>query len=414
MTPELPYLNGAARTRRPKVGIICDLLDERWYSMDLVAEMLLANLEERFNAEVTAVRLRPGFVKRATILPGLDRSRSARNLDRLLNRYWYFPRYLASNARGLDAFHIVDHSYAHLVHCLPARNVIVTCHDLDAIRCIVDPTAARRSMPFRAIAQRILAGLRKAALVTCVSNATRDELVNRGIVPAERTLVVHNGVDPVFSPIGDVCAERQADALLGAGGSSRIDILHVGSTIARKRIDILLRSFAAVRKSLSNARLIRVGGPFDHAQSELLRELDLTDSVIVLPFLDRRTLTAVYRRAAMLVLPSEREGFGLPIVEALACGTPVIASDLPALREVGGTAAVYCPVGDVPRWSAAMLALAAEPLARPETSRRRRQQGLAQAAKFSWSAYAAKMVELYRQVASPHRGSEYRQARGAL
>ena len=92
MAPELPYPAGAASTRRPKVGIICDLLDERWYSMDLVPEMLLANLEECFSAEVTAVRLRPGFVKRATIVPGLDRSRSARNLDRLLNRYWYFPR----------------------------------------------------------------------------------------------------------------------------------------------------------------------------------------------------------------------------------------------------------------------------------------------------------------------------------
>ena len=63
------------------------------------------------------------------------------------------------------------------------------------------------------------------------------------------------------------------------------------------------------------------------------------DAIVVLPFVDRATLAAVYRRAALALLPSEREGFGLPLVEALACGTPVVASDIPVLREVGGDAA---------------------------------------------------------------------------
>ena len=82
--------------------------------------------------------------------------------------------------------------------------------------------------------------------------------------------------------------------------------------------------------------------------------------LVELPFVDRTTLAALYRRATLALLPSEREGFGLPLVESLACGTPVVASDIPALREVGGSAASYCPVADVSAWRDRILALVAE------------------------------------------------------
>ena len=72
-----------------------------------------------------------------------------------------------------------------------------------------------------------------------------------------------------------------------------------------------------------------------------------------MPFLEPAVLAALYRRAALVLMPSEAEGFGLPLVEAMACATPVIASDIPVLREVGAEAAVYCAVADVPAWSAA-------------------------------------------------------------
>lgn len=389
----------AAREREPRVGIVCDLLEEHWHSMDHVADMLLANLRNRFYSEAIAVRLRPNFANRFSAVPGFGSSKLSRNVDRLLNRFWYFPRYLALNAQGFDVFHIVDHSYAHLVHSLSDSPVIVTCHDLDAIRCILDPATAPHSIVMRAMAKQILTGMQKAALVACASNATRAELIDHGIVPLQRTVVVHNGVDATFAPTPDLPADRQADALLGDRCPDRVDILHVGSTISRKRIDVLLQSFAAVRDAYPNARLIRVGGSFDRAQSELLRCLDLADSVNVLPFLNRRTLAAVYRRAALLLLPSEGEGFGLPIIEAMACGTPVIASALPALREVGGEAAVYCSVGNVSQWAEAIRVLIEERRDQPGASRDRRQRGLEQAAKFSWSAYAASMLQLYREFA---------------
>ncbi len=132
-------------------------------------------------------------------------------------------------------------------------------------------------------------------------------------------------------PSADIDAAR----LLGPRGGF-VDLLHVGSTIARKRIDVLLRVFDSLRSAHRQLRLMRVGGPFTAAQQALVRELGLGDAVVVLPALDRSTLASVYRRSALLLMPSEREGFGLPVLEALACGTPVVASDVAALREVGG------------------------------------------------------------------------------
>ena len=127
--------------------------------------------------------------------------------------------------------------------------------------------------------------------------------------------------------------------------------------------------------------------------------MGLSDSIIELPFLSRPLLAALYRRASLVVLPSDREGFGLPVVEAMACGTPVVASSIPALREVGGTATAYCVPGEIPGWVDTIAALIGQKQTDPHGWEARRQACLAAAARFDWSRYAAKMTELYTQVA---------------
>jgi glycosyltransferase involved in cell wall biosynthesis len=132
----------------------------------------------------------------------------------------------------------------------------------------------------------------------------------------------------------------------------------------------------------------------------LVDRLGLTSSIIVLPVLDRDVLAAVYRRAALVLLPSAREGFGLPVIEAMACGTPVVASDLDVLREVGGDTATYCALGDVPAWTDRCIDLLNERQQHPERWAERRSQCIGQAAKFTWAEYTEKMVELYRAVSA--------------
>jgi glycosyltransferase involved in cell wall biosynthesis len=137
---------------------------------------------------------------------------------------------------------------------------------------------------------------------------------------------------------------------------------------------------------------------FTPEQQRLAKQLGIEAAIVVLPQLERNVLAAVYRRAAVVLLPSEREGFGLPVVEALACGTFVVASDLPVLREVGGDAAGYAPVGDLIGWTEKIVELLRERELQTPAGTERTVAGLAQARKFSWTEYANKMVQLYREI----------------
>jgi glycosyltransferase involved in cell wall biosynthesis len=385
----------------PRVGIICDFAEENWPSMDLVGDMLVRNLSEQYASSVRAERIRPSMARRISCLPLLKSSRLAFNADRFLGRFMHYPRWLQEVSSDFDLYHIVDHSYAHLTHYLPADRTVITCHDLDAFRCLLSPTRNRPRRTLEALARHVVAGFRRAAWMTCDTAATRDELAAHHLFPPERITVVPNGVHPSCSVQPDPGADAAATRLLGREVGETIEILHVGSTIARKRIDVLLRVFAEVRRQFPHARLVRVGGPFTPAQSHLSRQLKLAECVNVLPPLERPILAAVYRRAALVLQPSEAEGFGLPVIEAMACGTPVVASDIPALREVGGTAVVYCPVGEIESWTRSAIALLRERDRQPEKWLARRDAGIHQAEKFSWADYADAMVGIYHRLVAP-------------
>ena len=397
---DLPRAGGRgarAEARPPRVAVVCDLREENWHSMNLVADMLLARTEEGALG-VETVRVCPPMRRRFS--RGAAAGRRS-NADRLANRFWDYPRHLRARRAEFDLFHLVDHSYAQLLHHLPAGRAVVTCHDLDTFRCLLEPEAEPRPAPFRAMARRVLEGFRLAARVACDSRATRDELLAHGLFPAGRLTVIPNGVHPAFGAGPDPRADAQVARLLGPAGDGAVELLHVGSTIARKRVDVLLRVFAALRREFPRARLVRAGGAFTRGQEALVEELKLRDAVVVLPYLEPELLAAVYRRAALALQPSEREGFGLPVVEALACATPVVASDLAVLREVGGddgAAVTFRPVADVDAWADAAARLLRERAAEPASWRARRAAALAQASHFTWEAYAARTVALYREV----------------
>lgn len=377
-----------------RVAIVADYAEEGWPSMDLVADMLFAHLQRRHRATITPTLVRPRMPRRLGRVIGNSRLST---IDRILARQWDYPRALRPLRQSFDLFHIVDHTYAHLTSELPADRTVVTCHDVDAFRSVLQPGDEPRSAPYRWMANRILTGLRRAARIACVSEATRDALLSLAGVPASRLVVIPNGADTGGFPDADIEADHEAAQILGPRG--RVELLHVGSTIERKRIDVLLDVFAAVRRVKPDARLIRVGGPFTGEQRVHARSLGISDAIAVLPFLDRVTLAAVYRRAVVALLPSEREGFGLPIVEALACGTPVIASDIPVLREVGADAVTFAPVADVPAWRDAILQLLDERDRDPAGWAARKTRGLERASDFSWSRYADDVAELYRSLA---------------
>jgi glycosyltransferase involved in cell wall biosynthesis len=379
--------------------------------MDLVADMLLSHLQADYSDAVEAFRICPPMRRRFTRERSAMRGQKAEignhtlhlapklfNADRVLNRFWDYPRLARRRKSEFDLFHVIDHSYGQLLYELPPERTVINCHDLDTFQCLLNPAEEPRSVFFRKMMSRTLSGFRQAARVTCVSSTTRDELLEYKLVAPERAVVIRNGVHPSCSTKPNLPADQEATRLLGQANGAAVEILHVGSTIPRKRIDLLLRIFAGVRADFPQARLIRVGGPFTREQEELINKLGIAKGIAVLPRLEPNLLAAVYRRAAILLQPSEREGFGLPVVEAMACGTSVVASDLPVMREVGGAAALYCPLGDVSSWSETIVRLLVDRKAKTQSWLDRRDAGIAQARKFSWAEYAKQMVSLYNEL----------------
>jgi glycosyltransferase involved in cell wall biosynthesis len=360
-----------------RLAVIPDYPEEGWPSMDLAAEMLL-----REASGVEAVRVCPPFRRRLMRLPWLGRKRVAYNADRLLNRHLDLPRHLRRRAGDFDLFHVVDHTYAQVVHALPPGGAGVFCHDLDAFRCLLEPAREPRPAWFRAMARPALTGLQAAAVVFYSTTAVREQIERHGLIDPARLVQAPYGVSPEFAPGGPVPSDTPPY------------LLHVGTCIPRKRIDVLLDVFAAARGRVPGLRLVKVGGEWSAGQRERIARLGLADVIEHRVNLDRTEVARCYQGAALVLLPSEAEGFGLPVIEALACGAVVVASDLPVLREVGGDAVVYRPVGDVAAWAETVVELLAHPERAPGRAARLSRAGL-----YTWARHAETIVSAYRRLA---------------
>ncbi len=372
-----------------RLGVVRDARVERWPSMDLCADQLLAQLPPT----VAATDLDAPFRRRAQMLPILGRRTAAFNADRALHRHVALPRFLRRRAADFDFFHIVDHSYAHAVLALPPGRAGVYCHDLDAFRSLLEPEREPRPWWFRWLARRTLRGLQTAALVFHNSTEVGRQLTDSGLVPATRLVHAPLGVAAEFT-----AAETGQVELPAPGWPTGPYLLHVGSHLPRKRIDVLLDVFAAVRAKHPGVRLVQVGPPWSAAAAGRIERLGVGAAVVQFSGLSRGQLAALYRRAAAVLVPSAAEGFGLPVIEALACGAAVVASDLPVLREVGGAAVVFRSVADVPAWAAAVAALLIDPAQAPPPDVR-----IAQAARFTWTAHARVIADAYGRLAAEGR-----------
>jgi glycosyltransferase involved in cell wall biosynthesis len=366
-----------------RLGIASDFREEKWPSMDLVADMLLHEIREGRAGDVEGESLCPAFKKRFMRLPLAGKSGIAFNADRLLNRMRDYPRHFAKAASDFDCFHICDHAYANLCHVLPPERTGVFCHDLDTFRCLFEPQKERRPRWFKSMMRRVLSGIQKAALVFHTTLEIRRQILLHGIVDEAQLVQAPYGVSPIFSSGESFNSPRQS--------SARPYILHVGSCIPRKRIDVLLDVFFAIRKSHPELRLFQVGGEWSSEQRAQLSRLNLVSDAEQTGRMTQEQIATLYRGARMVLQPSDAEGFGLPVAEALACGAVVVASSIAALQEVGGGAVTYCAPGDVGAWVAAVDRILNNPDSAPSLSAR-----LAQASRFSWTTHARTICDAYR------------------
>lgn len=287
-----------------------------------------------------------------------------------------------------------------LIHC-PAFVVplwcpcpsVVTVHDLTALIFPrhFDP---RWRMYVNAMMPHVL---RLVSAVICVSANTKQDLLKFYKVSHAKVHVVHNGVDRQRFHPGvtlDHGWARQAGLRDGY-------LLHVGTFSYRKNIPTLLRAIAHLRSKgkWGTRQLVLAGSErsgMKGAQEiyETLRELDLESSVIVTGHVPDEHVPGLYAHASVLVMPSLYEGFGFPVLESMAVGTPVIASDTSSLPEVGGDAAIYFP----PRDELALASAIEDVLEKKAVADELQRKGLVRAAQFSWQRCAEETVKVYRSI----------------
>jgi glycosyltransferase involved in cell wall biosynthesis len=260
----------------------------------------------------------------------------------------------------------------------PARDtpLVVTVHDLAFLR--HPEVFPRRGVEFH---RRGLAlAYREAAVVIAISHFTRSELITCGF-DAGRVHVAPLAIAVPPAPPDDVI-----DARVAAIGVEPPYVLSVGTIEPRKGLDTLAAAVAKIRAHRPEVTLV-LAGPTGWLS---VPGLD-GDGIRRLGKVDEPTLDALYRRAEVCALPSRYEGFGLPVLEAMARGCPVVASDGTALTEVVGLAGRLVPPDDVPAWTGALDEVLGDAGLRADLSVR----GHRRAAEFSWAATAGAHVEAY-------------------
>jgi glycosyltransferase involved in cell wall biosynthesis len=236
---------------------------------------------------------------------------------------------------------------------------------------------------------------RRASAIIAVSQATKDDLVQLYGLDRAKISVVHEAAAPHFAP----ASPAQIASIRTRYGLPDRYVLHVGTIEPRKNLDRLLEAFQRLRAAGEDVKLVIVGSKGWLFQSffQCLEELDLGDAVRLPGYVPDVDLPAIYSGARLVAVPSLYEGFGLPVLEAMACGAPVVCSNSSSLPEVGGDAARYFEPTDVAAMVDAIQTVWRDGALRGQM----RQDGLARAARFSWTRAAEETMAVYDQLLSP-------------
>lgn len=312
--------------------------------------------------------------------------RSALLDERWLYRLWYrlrLPLPVQLVTGRVDLFHSPDFVLPPVNGRIPT---LVTVHDLSFLH--YPDTFPPKLVAY--LNKVVPWSIGRATHVLADSAATKRDLVAMWQVPAEKVTVLYCGVHERFRPITDAAALDAVRAKYGLADAPYL--LSVGTVQPRKNYRLLIRAFAPVAARWPHNLII--GGGKGWLSDDLMQEvraLGLNGRVRFIGFVDDDDLPALYSAATLFLFPSLYEGFGLPLLEAMACGVPVVSSDASSLPEVVGETAVLLSPHDPQPWTAALLALLADEERRTALAAAGRQQ----AQRFSWETAAGQLLDMY-------------------
>jgi glycosyltransferase involved in cell wall biosynthesis len=362
---------------------------DRQESMQRFADCLLRDLP-RHGVSVELIRPAVWFGRRPTG-SGLDKWLA------YLDKFVLFPPVLRRRIQRAPSgtiIHVADHSNSVYLRDEFESRQMATCHDLLAVRgALGEPTDCPASPTGRLLQRMILRGLGKAALVVCDSTATENDF-RRLTDGRRRSRVVWIGLNGPFHKL----ATEESVLRLAPTGEALLDtpfLLLVGSSLRRKNREFALHLLARLAPEWPG-RVVIAGEALTTSQRLLMHSLGVSDRVIEVQRPSHEVLEALYSRAHALLFPSRFEGFGWPIIEAQACGCPVVCSNTTSLPEVAGNGALIRDVDDEEGFVAAILSLR-DPATRDELVRR----GHENAKRFAPERMIEDYVSAYRSLATP-------------
>ncbi|MBD2355804.1 glycosyltransferase family 4 protein [Tolypothrix sp. FACHB-123] len=355
------------------------------FSMDIYADGIISGLKV-VRPQWEIVELAPCSI-----------DRNSRSLllraKKFYERFWGFPRTIQNQVA--DIFHIIDHSEGHIVNWVKnqGKPIVVTCHDLinyfypDNLQGSVQVPFVSSNLWFHSVK-----AMQNANHILAVSSATAQDVTQILNIHPQQITVTPNAVESAFHilPDNQIASFRHKQGI----SPETICLLNVGGNHPRKNISTILQVVKILQQKGLNIHFWKAGAAFTSEEQNYIQTQALENYITYLGQPDKQTLVQIYNAADILIAPSTHEGFGITILEAMACGTPVITSKVSAMPEVAGDAGVLVDPTNAQEIAEAVYHLHNNPI----DYQKLKDAGLARVKSFTWERTAEKIAEVYEEL----------------
>lgn len=380
---------------QPKVLLVGNYLPDKQESMLRFASMLKERLPSK---GFQTILIQPHVY----LLSLVSSNNRLRKWLGYIDKYILFPRKLRNtiNKTQPDLVHICDHSNAPYIQACKQMPHLLTCNDLIAIRSAREEIPSHRTKwTGKQLQSYILGNIKKSKYFACISNKTKDDLTRIAKIDPMKARTIYMGQNYPYSPLARDYAKETVSRLLAKPNFKTSYIIHVGHNGFYKNKPGVLELYKALKaNSRTPLDLIFVGPPLPLNLSTWINKNHLETNIHILEDVSNKDLQALYSGAELLLFPSLLEGFGWPIIEAQACGCPVVTTRDAPMTELGSDAAFYVPSPNndsLASWANGCLPILQKALNTPPE---RISDGIKNAGRFTAKDMVSQYAEYYRKI----------------